>query len=527
VSGSAFAPLRGRVFLVLWLATIVGNLGSWMRDVASGWTMTALSPSPLMVALVQAAATLPVFLLSLPAGAVADLFDRRRTLVAINLWLGAVSLVLALLVLADGLSPLSLLLLTFAGGVGAAMIGPVWQSVVPELVPRAELRSAVALNSLGINIARAIGPALGGLVLAAAGAAVTYLADVLTYAVVIAALLWWQRERPAMAGPPEHLWPAMRAGLRYAAASPPLRRVLLRAALFFLFASAPWALLPLVARQELGGGPGLYGLLLGAVGAGAILGALAMPRLRARFGAEGLMLGASLGLAAVLAGLALAGSAVLAVLLMLLAGVAWITALTTLNATAQGVLPDWVRGRGLALYLTVFYGAMTAGSLLWGQAASLSSVPLALGLAALLAVATGLAQRRLALPEAGADLAPSNHWPEPMLAAPVPDAAGPVLVTVTYRIDPARRDTFLAAIAPLGEERRRNGAYSWQVYEDAAEPGRMVEVFLEESWEEHLRHHRRVTAADAEVQAGLAAFHIGEAPPEIRHLLGQRALAIP
>jgi predicted amidohydrolase YtcJ/MFS family permease len=257
---SAWAPLRGRVLLVLWLTTIVGNVGTWMRDVASGWMMAVLAPSPLLVALVQAAATLPVFLLSLPARAVADLFDRRRTLIVISLWLGGASAVLGTLALLDALTPAGLLLLTFVAGVGAAMMGPVWQSVVPELVPRAELRGAVALNSLGVNIARAIGPALGGLVLARLGAAATYYADVLTYAVVLAALAWWRRTPPDDRGlPREGLAGAMRAGLRYALASPPLRRVLLRAALFFVFASASWALLPLVARSLPGGGPALYG----------------------------------------------------------------------------------------------------------------------------------------------------------------------------------------------------------------------------------------------------------------------------
>jgi MFS family permease len=298
-----------------------------------------------------------------------DILDRRRFLIAIQLLLAAVSVSLVLLSSLDLMSVAALVGLTFVGGIGAALMGPAWQAILPELVPAKEMKAAVALNSLGINIARSIGPAAGGLLLSTAGAAVTYGVDVASYAFVIAALLWWKRPARADDRLSENFGGAFRAGLRYARASQDLHVVLLRAAIFFAFSSAIWALLPLVARNLLGGDAAFYGILLGAVGVGAILGALLLPRLRAWLDADGLMLTAAFITAGVMAVLALAPPRSLALVLLPLLGAAWIIALTTLNGTAQAILPNWVRGRALAVYLTVFNGAMALGSLGWGAAA--------------------------------------------------------------------------------------------------------------------------------------------------------------
>jgi MFS family permease/quinol monooxygenase YgiN len=515
----AFAPLRERVFTVLWAATVIGNTGTWMRDVGSGWLMVTLSPSATIVALVQAATSLPIFLLALPAGALADLVDRRGLLIGVQAFLLAVVSLLAVLASADALTPWTLLALTFLAGCGAAIGQPAWQAVVPELVPRPLLRPAVALNSLGINVSRAIGPALGGLIVATLGVPAAYAADALTYAVVIGALLWWRRAAPAPQGPPERLGGAMRAGLRYAAASAPLRRVLARAALFFAFGAAPWALLPLVARGLPDGGPAAFGLLLAAVGAGAVGGALSLPALRKHLSANASLFAATLAVAGAMALLGAASSLPVALAAALLTGLGWIVAVTTLNVSAQGVLPAWVRARGLALYLTVFYGAMALGSLVWGRIADAASVPVALALAAVLAVAAGLAARRVALPEAEADLAPAGLWPAPALAAPVADERGPVVVTVSYRIDPAESEAFRAAISRLGAIRRRDGALRWGVMEDAADPARITEWFEVATWAEHLRQHARLTGADVPIQEAVRAFHRGEGPPAVSHLL--------
>ncbi len=518
-SSSGFAPLRQPVFAVLWAATVLGNTGTFMRDVASSWLVTDLSASPTAVALIQAAGTLPIFLLAIPAGVLSDILDRRRFLIAIQLLLASVSVTLMILSYTGMLNIGLLVGLTFIGGIGAALMGPTWQAIVPELVPKKDIKSAVALNSLGINIARSIGPAAGGLLLAAFGAALTYGVDVVSYIFVISALLWWPRSKDADDALQERFLGAFRAGLRYTKASRPLHIVLLRAAIFFAFSSAVWAMLPLVARNLLGGDAGFYGILLGAVGAGAILGAIVMPRLRSRFDADGLLLGASVITAVVMAALALAPPQWLAIAILLLLGGAWITALTTFNGTAQAILPNWVRGRALAVYLTVFNGAMTIGSLGWGALAQGIGVPAALlaSAAGLLLVATVL--HRIKLPAGDADLVPSNHWPEPLVAEAVEHDRGPVLILIEYRVTRDNRASFVSALSRLSEERRRDGAFGWGMTEDSADPEKIVEWFMVESWAEHLRQHRRVSNADADLQQELARYHTGPEAPVVRHFL--------
>lgn len=519
VSSGGFAPLRQTLFLVLWIATIVGNTGSFIRDVASAWLMTDLSTSPAAVAMVQAAATLPVFLLAIPAGVLADTLDRRKFLIGIQLLLASVSVCLALLSVAGLHTVASLVALTFLGGIGGALMGPTWQAIVPELVEKKELKDAIALNSLGINIARAIGPALGGVILASLGAAFTYGVDVISYLFVIAALLWWPRPRTEDDALTERFPGAFRAGLRYARASRELHVVLLRAFLFFAAASSVWALLPLVARQLLGGGAGFYGVLLGAVGLGAICGAIVMPRLRNHLSSDGLLLMAALVTAMVMGFLALVPPKWAAVSALLVLGAAWITALTTLNGVAQAVLPNWVRGRSLAVYLTVFNGAMTAGSLSWGAIASAIGVPLTLlGSAGGLAL-IGLIAHQVKLPSGDADLVPSNHWPEPLTAAAVEFDRGPVSIQIEYRVSPENRSAFLKALARLSAERRRDGAYAWGVAEDSADPNQLLEWFQVESWAEHMRQHKRVSKADADIQQEVLRFHQGENSPVVRHFL--------
>lgn len=522
-AAGSFAPLRRPVFAVLWAATVLGNTGSFMRDVASAWLVTDLSASPTAVAAVQAAGMLPIFLLAIPAGVLSDILDRRRFLIAIQIMLGTVSAILMVLSYTGLISISSLIGLTFLGGIGAALMAPTWQSIVPELVPRAELKSAVALNSLGINIARSIGPAAGGLLLAAFGAAITYGVDVASYVVVIAALLWWKRPQRAEDELSERFAGAFRAGLRYARASRELHVVLLRAAVFFAFTSAVWALLPLVTRELLRGDAAFYGLLLGSVGVGAILGALGLPILRERLSADGLMLAAAIVTGCAAGGLALAPPKWTAVLILLAMGGAWIIALTTLNATAQAILPNWVRGRALAVYLTVFNGAMAAGSLGWGLVAQEIGLSLTLLVSAAGLVLSGLVVHRIALPKGEADLTPSHHWPEPIIAEAVEGDRGPVLILIEYRVGKADRSAFLEALERLSHARRRDGAYNWGVTEDAADPERIVEWFMVESWAEHLRQHHRVSHADADIQEEVRRFHLREEGPTVRHLLAVSA----
>ncbi|WP_434034642.1 MFS transporter [Cupriavidus sp. a3] len=518
--GGAFAPLAQATFAVLWAATILGNVGSFMRDVASAWLATDLSSSPAAVATIQAAATLPVFLLAIPAGVLSDILDRRRFLIAIQVGLALVSGTLAMLAWRNALTIEILIGMAFLGGVGAALMGPTWQSIVPELVPQQELKRAVALNSLGVNIARAIGPAAGGLLLAAFGAAVTYGMDLLSYVFVVAALLWWKR--PVRAADPlrEHFLGAFRAGLRFTRAHSKLHVVLARAAVHFAFGSSIWALLPLVARQLLKGGASLYGVLLGAVGLGAILGALVLPRLQRRLDADGLMLLSAITTAVVMAGLCVAPPVWIALLLLLFLGAAWIIALTTLGGVAQAILPNWVRGRALAVYQMVFNGAMAAGSLVWGFVAQALGTPGGLLVAAVGMLAAALLLHRLRLPRGEEDLGPARHWPEPEGAADIAHDRGPVMILIEYCVRAPDRDAFLRAVHQLSEERLRDGAFNWGVLEDPANPELLTEWFLVESWAEHLRQHERVPHADADLQREVIRFHAGDKPPRVRHLLG-------
>lgn len=519
-SGSgSFGPLRQPLFLMLWTATVLGNIGSFMRDVASSWIVTDLSASPAAVALIQTAATLPVFLLAIPAGVLSDILDRRRFLIGVQVLLAGVSASLLTLSALGMQSVESLIALTFIGGIGAALMGPTWQAIVPELVPREDLKNAVALNSLGVNVARAIGPALGGLVLATFGAAAAYGADVASYVFVIAALFLWKRPAAAESALSESFTGAFRAGLRYARSSHELHVVLTRAAVYFLFASATWALLPLVARQLLGGSAGFYGVLLGAVGAGAILGAVLLPTLRSKLSADGLVLMAALLTAGVMGGLVFGPPQWVAVAMLLVLGVGWITALTTLNGVAQSILPNWVRGRGLAIYLMVFNGAMAAGSLAWGLLAQALTLPMALLVAAVGLTVSALVFNRLKLPTSETDLQPSRHWPEPLMADPVANDRGPVMIQVEYRVKKDQRAEFVRTLKNLSAGRRKDGAYAWGITEDTSEPEVLLEWFLVESWAEHLRQHHRVSNADADLQRELLKYHVGPTKPAVRHFL--------
>ncbi|HEY2622361.1 MFS transporter [Dyella sp. Tek66A03] len=517
--GESLAPLRIPVFGMLWFATILGNTGSFIRDAASSWLVTDLSTSPSAVATIQAMSVLPGFLLAIFAGVLSDILDRRRLLIIIQLVLALVSVTLMLLARANALTVQLLTALTFASGTGAALMAPSWQAIVPELVSRDQLKSAIALNSLGVNIARAVGPAVAGLLLVALGAPYAYAIDATSDLIVVGALLRWHREPSADYTLPERFGGAFRAGIRFGLASRELQRILLRAAVYFLFSSAIWALLPLIARRLLGGSAGLYGVLLGAVGLGAILGALLLPRVRARTNTDRLMLFASAVTAVIMALIALVPHRWLALPALLVLGGAWIAALTSLSGVTQAILPNWVRGRGLAIYLTVFSGAMAAGSFGWGLVAD------GLGLAnALLLSAGGLALaavllERIPLPPGEADLSASSHWPEPLVAAPVPGDRGPVLVLVEYHIRHGDREGFLRALQALGNERMRDGAYNCGVSEDAADPRRIVEWFFVESWAEHLRQHQRVSRADADLQDIVLRYHTGTAPPKVSHFL--------
>jgi len=523
---SPWSPFGSRAFAVLWTATVVANIGSWMYSAAAGWLMTTLNLSPLLVSMVQTATALPMFLFALPAGALADILDRRKLLIAAEILATAVSAIFALIVSLQLATPGNLLLFVFLIGAATALTSPAWQAIVPQLVPRRDLQAAVAANSAGFNVSRAVGPALGGVIIAGFGIAAPFWLNALSNFGIIAALIWW---RPAAAGarnlPPERFVGALRAGFRYAVNSSALRSTLMRGAAFFLFASAYWAFLPLIARDRIAGGPGLYGFLLGTIGAGAAGGAFALPWLKAKLGSERLVAIGSAGTALSMLLFGLARDPRTALLASAVAGICWIAVLATLNVSAQIALPEWVRGRGLSIYATVMFGSLSLGSTLWGQVAGTIGLVAALFIAAAGLVLPIPLLRRWPLFTAGwIDLTPSAHWPEPVLAGEVGHDRGPVLVTVEYRIDPNRREAFLEALGMLAPVRRRDGAYAWGVFEDAAVPGRMVETFLVESWLEHLRQHERVTNADRLIVDAVRRFHCAGEPTVTHFIAADRDL---
>ena len=516
----ALRPLRHPPYAVLWTATVVTNIGWWMYTAAAAWLMTELSVDPLMVSLVQVSSSLPMFLLALPAGALADIVDKRRLLIWAECGITVIAATFAALVWLDRITPVTLLLFTFLLGAGAAIVAPPWQSIVPLLIKRKdELPMAVALNSLGVNISRAIGPALVGVLTVGVGLAAPFWINAVANLGSIGGLLWWHPpQRTSSRLPTERFLAAIRTGARYARNNPPLRATLFRAIGFFLFASAYWALLPLVARTQIGGGPTLYGILLGAIGGGAIIGAVVLPRLRAKFSPNALVAAAAIGTAFALGLFGVARQPWTALAASLLAGSCWIAAVSSLNVSAQYALPDWVRGRGLAIYVTTFSGAMALGSALWGELASIIGLSMTHFTAAACALLAIPLSRRWKLQASGAiDLAPSLHWPEPLVADQIADDAGPVLVTVEYAVHPSKREPFLAELDRLSAQRRRDGAYSWGVFEDTAERGRFVETFLVESWIEHLRQHERVTKADHAAEERVHSFLITE--PKTTHLI--------
>jgi MFS family permease len=520
---SAWSPLRNALFRSLWIATIVSNVGTWMQDVGAGWLMTSLSSSPSMVALVEAADSFPLMLLALPAGALADIVDRRRLLIAIQLYLLIVAGALGVLTLLQLTTAWVLIGFVFALGVGSAMMLPAWAAIVPDLVPPDDMPSAIALNSLAINVSRAIGPAIAGVLVAAVGPWLVFVLNALSYIGILTVLLRWRREHHKSTLPAERFLSAIRVGMRFVMHTRALQLVLIRGGAFFVFASATWSLFPLIVRRELGRGPEVYGLLLTCIGIGAVAGALLLPRLRAKVSRDALVAGASALYALATLALAHLQNVGLLAAAMLATGVAWISILSALQVAAQMTLPAWVRARGLAAFVVVFMGGMAIGSIVWGQVATRIGIPDALTAAAcgtLLAIA--LTWRFKLGVHQVLDFRPSMDWPAPILAEiPEPDS-GPVLVTIEYRVQLSKRAEFVTAMQAVREMRRRNGAYFWDLFHDSADPARFIECFMDESWLEHLRQHERVSIADREIQQHAKQYMVEGESTKSQHWLADR-----
>ncbi len=522
---SPWSPLRQRVFRALWIASVASNIGTWMQNVGAAWLMTSLAPSPSMVALVQAATTLPVFLLALLAGALADVVDRRRLLLVTQSWMLFAAALLGALTFIGATTPWVLLALTFALGLGVAMNGPAWQAIIPELVTRNDLHAAVALNGVGFNLARAVGPALGGLIVAIAGSGAVFLLNAASFVGVVIVLYRWPRSPSESRSPAEDVVGAMRAGLRYVRHAPDLRAVLVRSGVFIFCGAALWALLPLLARNELGLGATGYGVLLGCLGAGAVLGAAVLPRVQKKLPVDSLIAAASLLFAAATFIPAYVQNFAFLCAAMIAGGSAWMALMSSFNVSAQTAVPAWVRARSLSLYLLVIQGGMAGGSVLWGVVAEWVGIPMALLIAALgLVVGITVAVRYPLRAEGEVDLTPSMHWPDPQMPIEPHPRRGPVLVTVEYLIAAEESREFAQVMRAMRQQRLRDGALRWGLFHDPATPAKYLETFIVESWAEHMRQHERVTVTDRVIENRALAFHIGDKPPIVSHLISAYSL---
>lgn len=521
---AALSPFENRVFRMLWLAWLAANITMWMNDVAAAWLMTTLTTSAVMVALVQAASTLPVFLLGLPSGAFADILDRRLYFAGTQLWVACNAVVLALLSLTDNLSAPLLLALTFTNGIGLAMRWPVFAAIVPDIVSRQHLPQALALNGIAMNLSRVVGPVVAGAVLAAFGGAWVFLLNaVLAIIAFVLILRWRSQQKKASALPGERFVGAMRVGLQHVMQSPPMRAVLLRIFLFFLQSTALTALLPLLALR-LHGGAGGFTALLACMGGGAIVAALSFPKLRQRFSSHQFVSWGPVLHAVVTMVAAFAPNIWVALPCMVLAGMAWISTANTLTIAAQMALPNWVRARGMSVYQMALMGGSAAGAFLWGQVAHVSDITTAMVVASVIGACITLALRRRPLKtDTVEDFSPArpNNQPNPAIAIE-PDE-GPVMVTVEYLIDPARADQFALVMQLTRRARLRQGALSWGLFRDSEVPGRYIEYFVDESWVEHLRRLERFTAADAELRGQRLAFHLGAEPPRVQRYVAEQS----
>jgi MFS family permease len=527
-SPKAPSPLSIPIFRAIWTASLASNFGGLIQSVGAAWMMTSLSASPLLIALVPAATTLPIMLLSLWAGAVADNLDRRKVMIGCQIAMLVVSAALAVTAWAGLITPWLLLGFTFLLGCATAINGPAWQASVGDMVPRAILPSAVAMNSMGFNLARSVGPALGGVIVASAGAAAAFLTNALSYIALLIVLFRWQPELPPKLLPRERLGVAMRAGVRYVAMSPKIQLVLLRATVFGIGASAVSALMPLVARDLLGGGALTFGVTSGAFGIGAVIGALSTRHLRARFSIETIVRNAALALAL---GTAITGASswlALALLGYLLAGFGWVTALATFNVSVQMSAPRWVVARAVSLYQMTAFGGMAIGAWLFGWLAEHHGVVEALyasAAAQFVAAMLGLVRR---LPQTGDDnLDLQNSWREPDTAVSVEPRSGPVVVTIEYRIPAGSIVPFLAAMSERRRIRRRDGAHGWSLMRDLGDPMLWIERYHVSTWLDYVRHNQRRTVADIANSDAIHALHDGPNPPVVHRMLERQTGSLP
>jgi MFS family permease len=525
---SALSPFRFSAFRSIWIASTLSNFGGLIQSVGASWMMTSIAHSADMVALVQASLTLPVMLLSLIAGAMADGLDRRKVMVVAQIFMLITSIALSACAWTGLITPWLLLLFTFLLGCGSAFNAPAWQASVGDMVPRSHLPSAVALNSMGFNIARSVGPAIGGAIVAAAGAAAAFAVNAASYIALIVVLARWRPSVPSQLLPRESLGIAVSAGVRYVSMSPAIRRVLMRSALFCLGAGAIMALLPLVAKHLVGGGPLTYGLLLGAFGAGAVAGAIGSARLRESWTTEKLVRisCAAFAIAAAITGLS--SHIAITTLVLPIAGASWVLTLSTFNVAVQLSAPRWVVARALSLYQMFAFGGLAAGSWLWGVIAESDGLRIALLLGALVTAVCAVIGWWLPLAQTEhLDLDPLGKWQEPVTAVQIEARTGPVVITIEYTIAEQDIVEFLSAMSERRRIRRRDGARNWMLLRDVSKPEIWLERYTTPTWLDYIRHNNRMTKDDALIPERLRALHGGPAAPVVRRMIERQTSSLP
>lgn len=515
----AWQPLRIPIFRNLLIADLVSDIGAFMQTVGAAWLMTTLTSRPIYIALIQTASALPFFLLALPAGSIGDIFDRRKLILGTETWMLAIATILAVVTFSGRMTPWLLLFLTLALSLGDAIEAPTWRAIFPELVKKDDLTPALALNGIEFNLARATGPGLAGLIIAVAGVAIAFVLDALSFVGVIFVIFTWKRPARKSTLPVERLGEASAAAIRYVRYSPKIRTLLMRSGIVIFIASSFWALLPTLAKELSGSALG-YGLLLGFFGVGAVLGAVVLQRVRSKLSTETVIGIATAIFGGTLLGTAMLHSVALLCAVMLVGGVSWTVFMSLFNTMIQQLAPDWVRARVLAVYLFVFQGSVAAGSALWGFAAEHTSAHLALSVSGIAMGASLLLQFPLRLPDTVADLSSWNHWSHPKLFAAVSPDLGPVLVTVTYVIDPEKAAGFLNEIHRYQRIRRRDGATRWGIFYDTQSPNVYLESFLVDSWAEHQRQHFRFTVADRELEKRVLSYTLE--PTTVKHYIYAR-----
>ena len=521
----ALVPLRNGTFRTLWFASIVVWLGTWLQNTGAGWLMTTLAPRPFIVAMVQAATIMPVFLLALPGGAMADIVDRRTFLIGTQIWTILAAALLAVLTLTGGMTATWLLILTFAIGIGAALTQPAWSAIIPELVPREDLVGAITLNGIGFNLTRAIGPALAGFLILLGGSGLTFSLYAASILAVIGALVMWRRGRRFTGLPREHLISAMRAGMRFVRNTPAIQHAMIRTIAYSIPASAPWALLPLYVRRDLDLGPGMYGVILGMMGVGGVASGMLLPMVRGRLSRGATVVTCSLFSCA---GMALVGIATniaphwaMAAFGMLLFGIGWTSAYATIQAAAQLVCPPWVRARSLSIYQLAQNGALTIGSFGWGWIGGTVGLPRTFIAAAAVGLILTILARYARIEAITAvplppllEPAPTPEAPAAELVALLRDTRGRVMETVHYRVAPDQRAEFLTMMREARRIRGRSGALFWQIYEDVAHPDGWLEVWSMENWTDHLREVTRLSDEDKQLLSRLSVFQVPTARPQ-------------